>query len=119
MQRTHTVIRLSLELSNGGVLTLRNTFDPGWRAEIDGQDARTLPVDGFLQGVIVARERSREVVLTYHDDAVMVGLALGALVWASLLAAPLLALVRERRDARGRGATRSLPRQLAASAPPR
>jgi hypothetical protein len=119
VQRTHTLIRLSLEPSNGGVLTIRSAFDPGWRAEIDGHDARTIPVDGFLQGVVVTRERSREVVLTYHDDAVMLGLALGALVWASLLAAPLLALVRERRDARGRGATRSLPRPLAAGARPR
>ena len=98
VQRTHTLLRLSLEPSNGGVLTLRNAFDPGWRAEIDGRDARTIPVDGFLQGVIVTDPRSREVVLTYHDDAVMLGLALGALIWASLLAAPLLALARERRD---------------------
>jgi hypothetical protein len=118
VQRTHTMIRLSLEPSNAGVLTLRNAFDPGWHAEVDGHDARTVPVDGFLQGVLLPSSSS-EVVLTYHDDAVMLGLALGALVWACLLAAPLLALARERRADRTTRATRSLPEPLAAGAPPR
>jgi hypothetical protein len=100
--RSPTVLRIRLEPTNGGVLTIRSAFDPGWRAKVDGQDARTLPVDGFLQGVIVARDSSREVVLTYHDDPVMIGLALGAAVWGALLAAPLLALASQRRAARGR-----------------
>ena len=80
-----------------GVLTVRNAYEAGWRATADGTiRVRTLPVDGFLQGVLLPSS-TREVVLTYHDDAVMLGLALGALVWACLLAAPLLALARERR----------------------
>ena len=121
--RSPTVLRIRLEPTNGGVLTIRNAFDPGWRAKVDGQDARTLPVDGFLQGVIVARDSSREVVLTYHDDPVMIGLALGAAVWGALLAAPFLALASQRRAARGRDSpgrwtprrpTRSHPRTPAA-----
>jgi hypothetical protein len=121
--RSPTGIRILLEPANGGVLTLRSAFDPGWQAEVDGHDARTLPVDGFLQGVIVAREMSREVVLTYRDDAVMLGVALGAAVWAALLAAPLLALGLQRPAAQGRHAprraspglpTRSRPRPPAA-----
>jgi hypothetical protein len=101
--RSPTQIRIRLGPANGGVLTIRSAYDIGWRAEVDGHDARTIPVDGFLQGVVVTDERSRDVVLTYHDDSVMLGLALGAVIWAALLAAPFLALVRERR------ATRSPP----------
>jgi hypothetical protein len=104
--RSPTEIRIRLEPANGGVLTIRSAFDPGWRAEVDGHAARTLPVDAFLQGVIVAEEIPREVVLTYHDDAVMLGLVLGAAIWGALLAAPLAALVIERRSAPGRDAPR-------------
>ena len=98
--RSPTEFRIRLEPTNGGVLTIRSAFDPGWRAEVDGHDARTLPVDGFLQGVVIP-SGSREVVLTYHDDSVMIGLALGAAVWGALLAAPFLALAFQRRAAHG------------------
>jgi hypothetical protein len=54
----------------------------------------------------VRGEGPREIVLTYHDDAVMLGLALGAAVWTVLLAAPFLALGTERR----RTVSRSAPR---------
>ena len=77
---------------------MRNAYDAGWRAEIDGSPAPTLPVDGFLQGVVL-RAGAREVVLTYHDDAVMLGLALGAGIWLVLLSAPFVALAIERRRA--------------------
>ncbi len=97
LARSASELRLRLAPPDGGVLTIRNAFDPGWRAEIDGRPARTIAVDGFLQGVLVTGDGRREVALTYHDDAVMVGLALGAAVWLVLLAAPLLALAAERR----------------------
>jgi hypothetical protein len=56
-------------------------------------------VVGFLQGLLLRGERT-EVTLTYHDDAVIAGLGLGAAVWAALLAAPFIALALERRRAR-------------------
>jgi hypothetical protein len=96
---------IQVPATDGGILTIRNAYDAGWRAEIDGRPARTLPVDGFLQGVVLG-PNAREVVLTYHDDAVMVGLALGAAVWGGLLAAPFMALVLERRSAPRRVAPR-------------
>jgi hypothetical protein len=108
-----TELRLRLGPSDGGVLTIRRAFDPGWRAEVDGRSARTVPVDGFLQGVVLGGTGDREVVLTYHDDAVTLGLGLGAGIWAVLLAAPLAAVVVERGAARGRSprrrATRTRP----------
>ena len=120
--RSPTEISIRMDPSVGGVLTVRNAYEAGWRATADGRVADTLPVDGFLQGVVLP-SGTREVLLTYHDDAVMLGLALGAAIWSILLAAPFIALLLERRSASGRGAsgraasgrpTRSLPRPPAA-----
>jgi hypothetical protein len=101
--RSPTEIRIRLDPPAGGVLTVRNAYEAGWSATADGQAADTLPVDGFLQGVLLASS-TREVVLTYHDDAVMLGLELGAGIWAALLAAPFMALALQRRRAQGRPA---------------
>ncbi|HEX5937113.1 MAG TPA: hypothetical protein VFZ75_05410 [Actinomycetota bacterium] len=99
-------LRIELPPDAPGILTVRNAYDPGWRAAIDGVPAPTAPVDAFLQGVILPGERPREVVLTYHDDAVITGLWLGGVVWALLLAAPLVVRSVERRRA---SATRPRP----------
>jgi hypothetical protein len=100
-----TELRIELPPWDGGILTVRNAYDPGWRAEVDGRPAQTLPVDGFLQGVLL-RAGGREVVLRYHDDAVIAGLWVGAVVWTLLLAAPFAARALERRATRERdGAT--------------
>jgi hypothetical protein len=93
--------------SSEGILTIRNAYDAGWRATADGRRTETIPVDGFLEGVVL-RRGTRSVVLTYHDDSVMLGLALGAMLWPVLLAAPFLALLFERRSSSGRS-TQSRP----------
>jgi hypothetical protein len=98
--RSGSELVIGLPAMDGGILTVRNAYDAGWRAEVDGHPARTVPVDGFLQGVVLP-PGSREAVLTYHDDPVMLGLALGAAIWLVLLAAPLIALAVERRAASG------------------
>jgi hypothetical protein len=94
--------------SEGGILTTRNAYEAGWRAVVDGRDATTIPVDGFLQGVVLP-PGAREVVLTYHDDAVMLGLALGAGIWLVLLSAPIVTLAWERRRREGDGARPTRP----------
>ena len=103
VQVSPTELRIHLDPPTAGLLTIRNAFEAGWHATADGRPVETLPVDGFLQGVVLPSV-TRDVVLTYHDDAVMLGLALGAGIWVVLLAAPLLALSMERRSA-GRGST--------------
>jgi hypothetical protein len=117
-----TRLRLRIEPPAGGILTVRNAYDPGWRATVDGSPARTLPVDGFLEGVLLGDDPAEQVVLTYHDDAVVLGLVLGVPVWAVLLAAPFVAFALERRTAqrrRDRRATRLRREPLAAAAQPR
>jgi hypothetical protein len=98
-----TELRIRVDPAAAGLLTIRNAYERGWRATADGRPTETMPVDGFLQGVVLPAG-TREVVLTYHDDAVRNGLVLGACAWFLLLAAPLLALIAERRSAR-RGST--------------
>jgi hypothetical protein len=112
-----TRVALRIDPAAGGILTVRAAFDPGWRATVDGRPARTLPVDGFLQGVVLGDRPAERVVLTYHDDAVVLGLALGAVVWAALLAAPLASGAIE--TARERRATRPRREPLVGAAPPR
>jgi hypothetical protein len=94
-----SVVTIRLSPASEGILTVRNAYDPGWRATADGRPVETLPVDGFLQGVMVPSE-SQEVVLIYHDEAVVLGLALGAGIWSVLLVAPFLALAVERQRRR-------------------
>jgi hypothetical protein len=98
-----TELRIRVDPAAAGLLTIRNAYERGWRATADGRPTETMPVDGFLQGVVLPAG-TREVVLTYHDDAVRNGLVLGACAWIVLLATPLLALIAERRSAR-RGST--------------
>jgi hypothetical protein len=98
-----TEIRIRLDPPAAGLLTIRNAYEAGWRATADGRSAETIPVDGFLEGVVLPTA-TRMVVLTYHDDSVMLGLALGAALWSVLLAAPFLALLFERRSVSRRGA---------------
>ena len=100
-ERSPTELVVRLPASARGILTLRNAYDPGWVATADGQPARTLPVDGLLQGVELPADGAREVILTYRDGAVTLGLALGAAAWLVLLGGPFVALVTER----GRRAT--------------
>jgi hypothetical protein len=98
-QRSPTELEIHLDPPAAGLLTIRNAFERGWRATADGRPAETMSVDGFLEGVVLPTG-TREVVLTYHDDAVMLGLALGAGIWSVLLGAPLLALAVEGRSRR-------------------
>ena len=101
--RSAREIRVRLEPGAAGVLTIRDAFDPGWRATADGRAVTTLPVDGFLLGVLLPTA-THEVVLTYRDDALLQGLAVGAVVWFVLLATPFVALAIERRRVPGHAA---------------
>jgi hypothetical protein len=78
------------------LVVVRNSYDEGWSATVDGRDAPVLPVDGFLQGVAVEAGR-HDILLTYHDPAVGRGLAVSALTWLALAAALTGCLVAERR----------------------
>lgn len=71
-----------------GLLVIRDSYAPGWRAEVDGVATDVVPVDHALRGVAVPDGRS-EVVLSYAPPLMVAGawLSLGGLVLTAVLAA--------------------------------
>jgi hypothetical protein len=55
-----------------GLLVLSETFDPGWRATVNGTGARIYRVDGDLRGIVVP-EGNSEVVLEYRPWSIYGG----------------------------------------------
>jgi hypothetical protein len=70
----------------GGLLVVALTFDPSWRARIDGTPAQTLRADGFLTALQVPAGE-HDVVLSYENRAFAVG---GVVTLVSLVAGALL-----------------------------
>lgn len=93
------------------IVVVRTSFDEGWGATVDGRAATVVPVDGFLQGVVVTAGTHR-IEMTYRDDAVTRGVQLGIAAWLLLAVSWGAALVNGRRRARSR-ATAGLPRGAA------
>ena len=92
--------RVEVETDRPGLLVVRNVFDPGWRASMDGRPAEVLVADAFLQAVALPAGR-HTVLLSYDDPWIGYGLAGSTLSLAVLLAAA--ALARTRRDGLPRG----------------
>lgn len=67
--------------ANGpSIVLVRNTWERGWSATVDGEPARLLRADSFLQAVPVP-EGDHEVRLVYGEPAIGRGLAGSAVVW--------------------------------------
>ena len=73
----------------GGLLVVARTFDPSWKARVDGAPVPSRRVDGFLTAVPVPAGE-HEVVLSYENRL----LAAGAAVTLLALAAVALLLLR-------------------------
>jgi Bacterial membrane protein YfhO len=72
--------RLSLKalLPGDGVLVVFNSYEKGWRAEVDGAALRVLPADGAFQGMrLPAGEHAVE--LRYRPPGLPAGVAVGIL----------------------------------------
>lgn len=93
-------VRVAVDTSAPSILVVRNAWDEGWSATVDGKPAPVLPTDYFLQGVPVPAG-SHEVRLTYSDPSIGRGLAASAAVWLVFVTGLGFALVRERRRSRG------------------
>jgi hypothetical protein len=81
-----------VDAPSSALLVVRNVWDPGWRATIDGQPAPLLVADYLLQGIPVPPGR-HTVELRYDDPWVGYGL-LGSTLALAALAAAALALRR-------------------------
>jgi hypothetical protein len=80
------LIRVDLTLSHDDMLIVRETFDAGWRAEVDGRPASVTPYRGVFLAVPVGKGRHR-VDLVYDPAEVRAACAVsvGALLLTVLL----------------------------------
>jgi hypothetical protein len=78
------------------MVVVRNAWEEGWSATVDGEPAEVLSTDLLLQGVAVP-EGTHEVRLVYREPALARGLLGSAVVWLGLLVALGVGLVRARR----------------------
>ena len=92
-------VTVAVDAPSPSIVVVRNAFDPGWSATVDGRPAPVLPTDFLLQGVAVGAGH-HVVRLTYRDAEVTLGMRAGIVVWFLLLATFLAAAIWERRDRR-------------------
>jgi hypothetical protein len=98
-------VRIRAEAAVPSILVVRNAWDDGWSATLDGRAVPVLRADAFLQGIAIPAG-SHDVRLTYREPAIGRGLALSALAWLGFLLALAVAVLRARR---GPSATASEP----------
>jgi hypothetical protein len=86
MIRDHDIIRIHLNCASNDRIVIRETFDPPWRAEVDGAAVAVVPHRGAFLAVPVAAGR-HSLVLRYDPPEVRLALAaslsaLAAMVFA-------------------------------------
>ncbi|MEP7059586.1 MAG: YfhO family protein [Actinomycetota bacterium] len=97
-------IRLDVSATQPSIVLVRDSYDPGWSATVDGRPAPLLAADYVMQGVPV--EPGHHIIeLTYRDSAITTGLRASAAAWGSLFAALVGALILERIGKRRRRAS--------------
>ena len=92
-------IRVTVEATAPSIVVVRNAWDRGWSATVDGRPAPVLRADYLLQGIPVTEGR-HEIRLTYREPSIGRGLLLSALVWLGWLVALGVLWWRERRTTR-------------------
>ncbi len=93
-------VQLEVRARRAAVVVLLDSYDPGWRAWVDGQPARILRANVAFRAVPVPAGEHR-VEMRYRPPALILGIALSVLTAAIALAsAAAIALGRRRRRAR-------------------
>lgn len=77
------VVRIVAEAASPSLVVIRNAWDRGWSATVDGRPTPVLRADHFLQAVPVPAGR-HEVRLVYREPSIARGLAASATVWGGL-----------------------------------
>jgi hypothetical protein len=95
-------VRVSVDASTPSIVLVRNAWDTGWSATVDGRPAPVLKADYFLQGVPVPAGH-HEIRLVYRDPTIARGLLGSAITWGALAVAAALLFAwssRSRRSSR-------------------
>ncbi len=93
-------VRIDVRTGAPSIVVIRNAWDEGWEATLDGRDVPVLPTDAFVQGVAVPAGQHR-IRLVYREPAIGRGLALSAFAWLAFASVTVVAFVR-RRTSNGR-----------------
>ncbi len=83
VRREGSEAAVSVRTATDGVLVLSDPFYPQWHVTVDGKPAELLRVDHAFRGVKVPAG-THQVVFTYQDRAMQVGVALSALTCLGL-----------------------------------
>jgi hypothetical protein len=95
--------RIDVDAPAPGIALVRNSYDPNWRATVDGRPAPVLAADYILQGIPVGSGH-HTIVLSYRDTSIGAGLAGSALSILALLGSSLAMRRRRRTPWRSRSA---------------
>jgi hypothetical protein len=98
-ERNPETVVIAATATAPSIVVVRNVWDRGWSATVDGRPVGVVRTDGFLQGVPVDTG-DHEIVLTYTDATIGRGLLASALVWAGWLLAFVTAIAIGRRRRR-------------------
>ena len=102
-----------VDASSPSVVLVRNIYDPGWHATVDGQPAPVLAADYLVQGIPVGPGHHL-IRLTYDDPFIGYGLLGSGGSLAALLGAALLLRRRQRRSPMRPGLTPQVKRKIPA-----
>src|SRR5207244_13514562 len=73
-------IRIRVDTPGNSLVVVRNAFDSGWTATVDGHPVKMVAADYLLQAVPVTAGH-HTVELVYRDPAIARGLVSSGLVW--------------------------------------
>lgn len=92
-------VRVSVSADAPSLVVVRNAWDEGWSATVDGEPAPVLRANWFMQAVPVPAG-DHDVRLTYSEPTIAEGLAMSSLVWTGWLVALVVGSLVSRRARR-------------------
>ena len=81
---------ITLDTPDTAVVLIRNAWDEGWSATVDGDPAEVIPADYFLQGVVVDAGGHHTIELSYEEPSVVPSLIVSTTGLIALLLAAYL-----------------------------
>jgi uncharacterized membrane protein YfhO len=79
---------MTVSLQKTGLLVLADSYYPGWKVYVDGQESQVIPTNLTMRGVILSQGQ-HSVEFVYQPDLLWIGLAIAGLTLIGVLAAAL------------------------------